>query len=83
MILATLPPGLAAVRRWEGLMKRREFLQSMTAVAAGSLLPAPAVWSLLVRPLRVLNGRGCRYAGLRGNGWGRLGSGSRRGIALF
>jgi peptide/nickel transport system substrate-binding protein len=26
-------------------MKRREFLKSMTAVAAGSLFPAPAVWS--------------------------------------
>ncbi len=26
-------------------MKRREFLKSMTAVAAGSMLPAPAIWS--------------------------------------
>jgi peptide/nickel transport system substrate-binding protein len=26
-------------------MKRREFLQSMTALAAGSVLPAPAIWS--------------------------------------
>jgi peptide/nickel transport system substrate-binding protein len=26
-------------------MKRREFLQSMTALAAGAALPAPAVWS--------------------------------------
>jgi peptide/nickel transport system substrate-binding protein len=26
-------------------MKRREFLQSMTALAAGSMLPAPAIWS--------------------------------------
>ena len=26
-------------------MKRREFLKSMTAVAAGGVFPAPAVWS--------------------------------------
>ena len=26
-------------------MKRRDFVKSMTALAAGSLLPAPAVWS--------------------------------------
>ncbi|MGP0088400.1 MAG: ABC transporter substrate-binding protein [Xanthobacteraceae bacterium] len=26
-------------------MKRREFLQSMTALAAGGVLPAPAIWS--------------------------------------
>jgi peptide/nickel transport system substrate-binding protein len=26
-------------------MKRREFLKSMTALAAGSILPAPAIWS--------------------------------------
>jgi peptide/nickel transport system substrate-binding protein len=31
--------------RAEAAMKRREFLKSMTAVAAGSLFPAPAVWS--------------------------------------
>src|SRR5690242_21184683 len=31
--------------RAEAVMKRREFLKSMTAVAAGSLFPAPAVWS--------------------------------------
>src|SRR5580700_4334110 len=31
--------------RAEAHMKRREFLKSMTAVAAGSLFPAPAVWS--------------------------------------
>src|SRR6266849_5958087 len=31
---------------WEVLMKRREFLKSMTALAAGSALPAaPAIWS--------------------------------------
>ena len=26
-------------------MKRRDFLKSMTALAAGSALPAPAIWS--------------------------------------
>jgi peptide/nickel transport system substrate-binding protein len=29
----------------EALMKRREFLKSMTALAAGSMVSAPAVWS--------------------------------------
>src|SRR5215472_12979733 len=36
---ASNPPGTRA----EAAMKRREFLKSMTAVAAGSLFPAPAV----------------------------------------
>src|SRR5689334_20452898 len=39
------PLQISIAPRAEAAMKRREFLKSMTAVAAGSLFPAPAVWS--------------------------------------
>src|SRR5262249_44059691 len=39
-------PGADTRCDWEVAMKRREFLKSMTALAAGSVLPAaPAIWS--------------------------------------
>src|SRR5262249_30572768 len=39
-------PGADTRCDWEVAMKRREFLKSITALAAGSVLPtAPAIWS--------------------------------------
>src|SRR5262249_21132992 len=39
-------PGADTRCDWEGAMKRRQCLKSMTAAAAGSVLPAaPAIWS--------------------------------------
>jgi hypothetical protein len=38
-------PQCNAQKPWEAPMKRRDFLKSMTAVAAGGMVSAPAVWS--------------------------------------
>src|SRR5258708_335972 len=44
MTFAGNPPA-AVERRWRGMMKRREFLQSATALAAAGAVTAPAIWS--------------------------------------
>src|SRR5262245_49031580 len=43
--LAEAIPKATVAKPREAHMKRREFLKSMTAVAAGGMVSAPAVWS--------------------------------------
>src|SRR5882757_7049553 len=43
--LAIPVPKPISLVRWEHHMKRRDFLKSVTGVAAGAMVPAPAIWS--------------------------------------
>src|ERR1039458_4538882 len=38
-------PKTDSLVRWSLPMKRRDFLNSVTGVAAGAMVPAPAIWS--------------------------------------
>src|SRR5262245_49226360 len=45
MVLAEVSLNSLVAKPREAPMKRREFLKSMTAVAAGGMVSAPAIWS--------------------------------------
>src|SRR5260370_18145265 len=43
--LATFAPKRDSLVRLEHHMKRRDFLKSVSGLAAGAMVPAPAIWS--------------------------------------